>query len=248
MKSSTHHDSPAISPLTIRHSLEYRTRLIGPSELDLLCRLEHELFLRGPFAESRQAIYRRNLSIFEVNALAFAVVEANVHDTYVPIGMSSILPLNAHGEALYCVTEGLKDIELRGRHVAAPGEWSNAILIFIVGFTGEVRGLLRDRPLAAIANVVFDHGSRVVAGMRVHHPDQRRVRLLAQTNRANGGMNRLFQRGGSSTGIVTGDGYPLRELIVELPSEMPDRGSLSGALLSAFERVTTARSAADIGV
>lgn len=172
------------SRLSVHHSLEYRTRLIQPNELDLLCRINHELFSRSPFSAPLHAITERNLSIFEVNALSFALVEAKVHDAFVSVGMSSILPLNRYGESVYCLTGGLKDIELRGHHIAAPGEWSNAVLIFIVGFTREVRGLLRDRPLTAIAHVVFDHGSHIISSMRVRHPERRNVRLLAQTNRS----------------------------------------------------------------
>ncbi|MEV2218253.1 hypothetical protein AB0E01_00020 [Nocardia vinacea] len=248
MKQNFEREYSVSSRLSVHHSLEYRTRLILPDELDPLCRINHELlFSRSQFSASLHAIRERNLSIFEVNALSFAVVEAKVHDAFVPVGMCSILPLNRYGESIYCLTGGLKDIELRGHHIAAPGEWSNAVLIFIVGFTREVRRLLRARPLTAIANVVFDHGSHVISSMRVRHPERRNVRLLAQTNRSNGGINSLFQYGGSNTGIITGDGYLLQELILEVPTQIPDRDNLSGAFLSSCERITNARSSADVG-
>ncbi|MGF6889152.1 hypothetical protein ABIA39_008562 [Nocardia sp. GAS34] len=118
------------------------------------------------------------------------------------------------GESVYCRSGSLKDIELRGCHIAALNEWSNAVVVFIVGFLPEVRGRLRDRPLTAIANVVFDHCSTVVAAMRHRHPEQSHMRLLAQTDRSNGGMSRLFRRGGTYTGITT-DGWPLYEPLRE---------------------------------
>ncbi|MGW4848109.1 hypothetical protein [Nocardia brasiliensis] len=119
-----------------------------------------------------------------------------------------------------------------GRHIAAPDEWSDAVLIFIIGLTRAARGRLRDRPLTAIANIVFDHGAHLISSMHARHPGNSRLRLLTQTDRSNGGMNRLFQFGGSSTGITTGDGYPLYELIVKPPATLPDRKDLSGSFLS----------------
>ncbi|WP_429428408.1 hypothetical protein [Nocardia sp. GAS34] len=246
MKQNLERESSVDTHLSTRHRLQYRTRLVHPNELDLLCHIKCELFSRSAFSVSLQAIREQILSIFEANALCFALIEAEVDDSFMSIGMTSILPLNRAGESMYCQTGGLKDIELRGRHIAAPGEWSNAVLIFIVGFSRAIRGQLRDGPLTAIANVVFDHGSQVVASMRAHHPEQQYVRLLAQTDRSNGGMNRLFQRGSSSTGIITGDGYPLRELVVELPTVISDRDNLSGVFLSSFGRIANARSSVDV--
>ncbi|MGX1779491.1 hypothetical protein ACWIGW_45795 [Nocardia brasiliensis] len=232
--------------LAAGHGLPYRTRIVHPGELEYLCRINYELFSGGTFSASLQKVRERNVDILRVNRLSFAIVEAEVRGEFVPIGMSSMLPLNRYGEAQYCRTGGLRDIDLRGRHIAAPDEWSDAVLIFIIGLTRAARGRLRDRPLTAIANIVFDHGAHLISSMHARHPGNRQLRLLAQTDRSNGGMNRLFQFGGSSTGITTGDGYPLYELIVKLPATLPDRKDLSGSFLSMFERITKARSSVDV--
>lgn len=227
----------SIEPMCLEYlfeqsDLEYRTRLTDAEDMEILCRINHDLFAQSVFSSSISSVCARNLSVFEANPLTFAVVEARIGDDFVPVGMSSVLPLNSYGESVYCRSGGLKDIELRGCHIAAPDEWSDAVVVFIVGLLPTVRGRLRDRPLTAIANVVFDHCSTVAAAMRQRHPEQSHLRLLAQTDRSNGGMSRLFRRGGTHTDITTGDGWPLYELVVQLPAEIPNRHNLRGAMLS----------------
>ncbi|WP_280395649.1 hypothetical protein [Nocardia brasiliensis] len=218
--------------------------MVEHTELDLLCEMNHELFLRTTFSASLSDIRERNLDLFEVNALSFAFVDAWIVDGFVPVGMSSILPLNSCGESNYLGFGRLKDIEVRGRHIAAPGEWSDAVLIFIVGFLQPARGNLRGGPMAAIFNTVFDHGAHLVGPMRQRHPDRKQVRLLAQTNRANSGMSMLFQRGGVGTGITTGDGYPLQQLVLDLPERIPRRDGAASASFTLFDEIANARSSA----
>jgi hypothetical protein len=229
-------------------NLEYRTRLANAEDMEILCEVNYNLFAQGVFSASISSVRARNLSVFDANPLTFANVEARIGDTFVTVGMSSVLPLNSYGRSVYCRSGGLKDIELRGCHIAAPDEWSDAFVVFIIGFLPTARGRLRDRPFTAISNVVFDHCSTVVAAMRQRHPEQSHVRLLAQTDRSNGGMGRVFRRGGTYTGMTTGDGWPLYELVVRLPAEIPNRLNLHGAMLDSFRRVSRARSSADLAV
>jgi hypothetical protein len=102
--------------------------------------------------------------------------------------------------------------------------------------------------LTAIANIVFDHCSIVVAAMRQRNPERDHMRLLAQTDRSNGRMGRLLRHGGTDTGITTGDGWPLYELVVQLPTGIPNRHNLRGAILHSFHRLSRMRSSADLAV
>ncbi|WP_433574641.1 hypothetical protein [Nocardia brasiliensis] len=116
-------------------------------------------------------------------------------------------------------------------------------MIHSIGFIRPFRGRLRDRPLVAVANAILDHGLQIVEDAREHGTVRQRLRLLAQTDRSNGGMNRIFEYGGSNTGIITGDGYPLYELEVEISAD--DR--LDDMHQSLLERLRSSRSARDLG-
>ncbi|NUS45100.1 MAG: hypothetical protein HOQ24_15605 [Mycobacteriaceae bacterium] len=200
-------------------ALDYRSRRVTARELDLLCQLNREVFGLTAFSAPLDVIKRRNRRSFEANPLAYRIIEAKVRgDDFVPVGMSCILPLNQVGEAEYCRTGGLSDAEVSGVHVAGPGEWSDAVVLFSMGLIRTVRGRLRDGS-SVLPHVFLEHLVDILTAMRVANPDKSTVRLYAQTEHVKGGIGRMLRRlGFIDTGIVTGDGYPLWELTYDLQS------------------------------
>lgn len=198
--------------------MDYRSRRITARELDLLCQLNREVFGLTAFSTPLDVIKRRNRSSFEANPLVYRIVEAKVGGEYIPVGMSSILPLNQVGEAEYCRTGGLSDSEVRGVHIARVDEWSDAVVLFSMGLIRSVRGRLSGNS-AVLPQVFLDHLIDIVTTMHAAHPEKRTLRLYAQTEHVKGGIGRMLRRlGFADTGIVTGDGYPLWELTYNLQS------------------------------
>ncbi|WP_328388298.1 hypothetical protein [Nocardia sp. NBC_00416] len=221
--------------LPVSEPMDYRSRPITARELDLLCQLNREVFGLTAFSTPLDVIKRRNRSSFEANPLVYRIVEARVGDQYLPVGMSSILPLNRLGEAEYCRTGGLPDSEVRGVHIAAADEWSDAVVLFSMGLIRSARGRLRGNS-AVLPLVFLDHLVDIVSTMRAAHPERRTLRLYAQTEHVKGGIGRMLRRlDFADTGIVTGDGYPLWECTYDLHS------APGGSLAAEVGRMASAR-------
>ncbi|MEV0064579.1 hypothetical protein [Nocardia sp. NPDC050718] len=195
--------------------LDYRVRHLDDRDLDTLCQINREAFARSGFATPLDVIRQRNLSVHQVNPLAYSLIEAQVDGTFVPVGFSCILPLNRLGEAAYCRTGGLTDAQLRGLHLSRPGEWSDAVVLFSVGLLRGFRGRLGASPLT-ISQIYIDHLAEVLLDIHAADPTRPTTRVYAQTEHAGTGVARLLAAFGfADTGVVTGDGYPLRML--EMP-------------------------------
>ena len=195
--------------------LDYRIRHVSARDLDTLCQINREVFGRSGFSTPLDVIKQRNRGVFEANPLAFVLIEAKLPDGYEPVGLSTVLPLNRLGESLYCRNGGLRDAEVRGVHIAGPGEWSDAVVLFAIGVIRGFRGRLRDSP-QVVAQVFIDHLTDVLNAIREQHPDRPSVQVYAQTERSASGIGRLLASlGFVDSGIVTGDGYPLQ--VLELP-------------------------------
>ncbi|WP_342802245.1 hypothetical protein [Nocardia sp. No.11] len=196
--------------------LDYRVRHLDDRDLDTLCQINREAFARSGFATPLDLIRQRNLSVHQVNPLAYSLIEASVDGTFVPVGFSCILPLNRLGEAAYCRTGGLTDAQLRGLHLSRPGEWSNAVVLFSVGLLRGFRGRLGASPLT-ISQIYIDHLAEVLLDIHTADPARPTTRVYAQTEHTGTGVARLLAAFGfADTGVVTGDGYPLRMLEVPL--------------------------------
>ncbi|MEV5652976.1 hypothetical protein AB0L57_32395 [Nocardia sp. NPDC052254] len=197
-------------------SLDYRVRRVSARDLDTLSQINREVFARSVFSIPLDVIKQRNRGVFEANPLAFVLIEAKMRDGYEPVGMSAVLPLNRLGESLYCRNGGLCDSEVRGVHIAGPGEWSDAVVMFAIGLIRGFRGRLRDSP-EVVARVFIDHLTDVLNAIRAEHPDRTSVHVYAQTERSTSGIGRLLTSlGFADSGITTGDGYPLQ--VLELPT------------------------------
>jgi hypothetical protein len=198
-------------------SLGCRVRPAESSELPLVNQLNREVFMHSAFALPLYTITRRNDALFQENQSMFAIVEALHEGAYVPVGMSHIVPLNDIGTSLYVRTGGLKDAEIQPVHIAGPDEWPSAIVLFSMGVLRSSRALLKDRSL--LLPIVFaDHLLNMVSELRTKHPEKRTISIYAQTERPRAGIGRMLQRlGFEDTEIVTGDGYNLWELTLNLP-------------------------------
>jgi hypothetical protein len=209
------------SPVSETTPMDYRSRRITARELDLICQINREIFGLTAFSVPLDVIKRRNGSSFDANPLVYRIVEAKVGNGYVPVGMSSILPLNQVGEAEYCRTGGLPDSEVRGVHIAGRDEWSDAVVLFSMGLLRSARGRLRGNT-AVLPLVFLDHLADIVTTMRTAHPDKHTLHLYAQTEHVRGGIGRMLRRlGFTDSGIVTGDGYPLWEHTYDLRTAAP---------------------------
>ncbi|MGW5315994.1 hypothetical protein [Nocardia thailandica] len=198
------------------HPLGYRVRHVGEHEVDLVCQINREVFARTGFATPLDIVKLRNHSVHRVNPLAFTLVEAEIDGRFVPVGMSAVLPLNRFGEAAYCRNGGLRDDQIRGSHIAPPGTACEAVLLFSVGLLRSFRGRLGTSPLT-ISTIFVDHAVEILRDIHAADPLLPRVRVFAQTELPGSGVTRLLDATGfADTGLVTGDGHPLRVLEVPL--------------------------------
>ncbi|MFD6394338.1 hypothetical protein [Nocardia sp. NPDC060259] len=234
---TSHYGRRMTGDTDVTPQLDYRVRHLDDRDLDTLCQINREVFARSGFATPLDLIRQRNLSVHQVNPLAYSLIEAQVDGSFVPVGFSCILPLNRLGEAAYCRTGGLTDAQVRGIHVTRPGEWSDAVVLFSVGLLRGFRGRLGASPLT-ISQIFIDHLAEVLLDVHAADPARPTTRVYAQTEHTGTGVARLLAAFGfADTGVVTGDGYPLQLLEVPLGSIDPAAVPTAPGLRTLLERL-----------
>ncbi len=201
------------------YPLDYRVRLIEKKDLHEYNLLNREIFHFTAFTLTLKDIERRNSELFKVNESAFAFIEINIHGLFLPIGISTILPLNSIGKSLYLQNKGLKDSEITPELIARSGEQSDAIILFSMGILPSFSNKLREKSLT-IAYVFTDHLVKILSEMTKsleHQHNLDEVYLYAQTEKPNGGLGRLLKRiGFIRLDTISGDGFPLWNYRLEI--------------------------------
>lgn len=197
--------------------LDYRFRTIERGDLEIFNQINREVFRLTAFALPLHVIKKRNIGLFKANSSIYALIEAVKDDEYVPVGMSSILPLNDIGASLYIRNGGLRDDEIQPRHIASKDEWSNGIILFAMGILPSSRSLLKNKR-ALFIDVFGDHLISLLQDMRLKNPEKTTTSLYAQVEKPRGGIGRLLsQLGFEETTITTGDGCKLWEMELNFP-------------------------------